>query len=92
MGTMTLKNFRVALADYTRAHEDATPAEPLHFSTEQWMTFMLERDWWQAIVIDVKDVHPPMICGLRVELHNDLSDAPRDARDSCPELWERGTA
>jgi hypothetical protein len=85
---MTIVELRKALTRFKQSHDDKLPAEPLHFTLDQWRDFLLE-ERLKVIEVCTPDGTPQKsVFGMRVVLHPDM-DALKAAKaeDSSPELW-----
>jgi hypothetical protein len=85
---MTIVELRKALTRFKQAHNNELPAEPLHFTLDQWREFLLEERRKVIEVCTPEGKPQKSVFGMRVVLHPDMRALEAaQARDSSPELW-----
>jgi hypothetical protein len=83
---MTIVELRKALTRFKQQHNQL-PAEPLHFTLDQWREFLLEER--KVTEVCKPDGTPQKsVFGMRVVVHPDINALKAaKAQDSSPELW-----
>ena len=86
---MTIVELRKALTRFRQTHNNQLPAEPLHFTLDQWREFLLE-ERRKVIELCKPDGSPQKsVFGMRVIVHPDMNALKgAQAPDSSPELWD----
>jgi hypothetical protein len=85
---MTIVQLRKALTRFKQSHHNQLPAEPLHFTLDQWREFLLEERPKVVELCTADGTPQKSILGMRVVLHPDMSALKAaQAPDSSPELW-----
>jgi hypothetical protein len=85
---MTIVELRKALTRFKQTHNNELPAEPLHFTLDQWREFLLEERLKVIEVCKPDGTPQKSVFGMRVVLHPDMKALKAaKAQDSSPELW-----
>jgi hypothetical protein len=85
---MTIVELRKALTRFRQLHNNQLPAEPLHFTLDQWREFLLEERLKVVELCKPDGTPQKSVLGLRAVVHPDMAALQAaKAHDSSPELW-----